>query len=421
MTLVYRFTQSATSGSVSGTTADHGGSYTGTPWDTGRTGVTSVTRPTTRAGIWDVIDATMTAAGWTATSKGTRDSVYTSTGESGNENWCVRITLSSGQFINFAVAPKVDASNNLQGAIGVSGTNAQDRWNLTASDFTADFHFLANKDWIIGTVQNTSHASTMFTIFLGGLSRAGTGNNTNVLISSGSVSAGSFVSIACTANPLTAGYRPGDIVQIVATNTADSAFAERVLLVDVTTTAVVARTLTNNYSSGTRIGMLATPIARCVGNDTEFDATGTNFLFTSPYMNVGLTTNDLCNANGNSNGSGQLFYEPDYSLGDTTTQTGTEYGTGASGTQNRTLRFTCRAVLARVTTAPTAILPSGASSATGRNILGIITPLFAYPGTPSYYPHDNMQFNRQATPDDYVPLRFTQSSAIHFVMGPTPH
>ena len=402
MTLVYRFTDGSTAASVSGS-----GPFPGTPWDTGRTGVVARTRPTTRTGLYDELVAALIAAGFTNYNKsnvaGSKDDVFESTGESGAENVCIRLQQSTtARYILGYVAPKLNSSNDLEKAVGGATGTAHDRWDFSTSDFTSDFQILANKDYIWAVAQNTNHTAAMFTMFLGLLKPVDT--NANTMILSAGVSAGDFVSVPVTGNPIALGYRPLDVVQIVNTPKASTARAETQVVVQVSTTAVVLRRLGLAYDSGARIGMAPVPIARRISQDVEFDnGSGVVNQFTSPFMPalIGRASDFAAD---NSLPSGQLLTGVDYALLGTHAQGGTEFGSGVTP-NNRTLRFTTRTV---------------AVGLADGNLMGKVPGLATYNGTITYYPHDYGREDR-ATPDrDYVPMRFTAASARNYMLGPTP-
>lgn len=394
----YRFTDGATADSVSGS-----GPFTNTPWDTAISGVTARTRPTTRQGIYDELVLCLQDAGMTEfVQTAGADSVWFSTGEDGLQHICFR-TRFDGRYIYIDVAPKLDATNLPQG--GLAGATLQDRCDLGASDFTADFHCSANLDRVWFVVQNTNHTATMFVMGVGNLEVVD--GNPNILITSGAVAAGSFVAIATTTNPLSLGFRAGDILQAVEVAAAGSPLAERFRVHDVTTTGIVAEALANSYSAAARIGTLPNPIFRFMGSNNEMTATSTSGRFTTPYYHRGVIANDLVALDGF--GSGILEYGANFALGRDYVETALSNALGTGTTANeRTRRFTCREV--------GLVLPATSQDAP----VGVLPGVFTYPGAPAYYPHDDMELTRTSPLSRYAPFRCTASSTQHFMMGPTP-
>lgn len=416
MTEIYRFTQATIAGSVSGSAAEQGGSYVGTPWDTGRTGVVSITRPTTRTGIYDAIVAALVAAGWTQHAKvatsGSKDDVFESSGEDGGQNLCIRLLQqTSGRYLSFLCAPKLDASNDLEKAIGGS-TAAVDSWDLTTSDFTADLQILASKDFIHVVVQNTNHTSTMYHAFLGNLLPFD--SNKNVLTLDAPVAAGEFVQAQTDVNPISMGYRVGDVIQIVNTAKSSTARAESQILVAIDTTSVTFRRLNGSYDAGARIGMRPVPIARRVGANVEFQTAGTPNQFTSPFIAPTINSPSGDFAADNSLATGFVYTDVHYALLDRHAQASSEFGTGTTA-NSRTLRFTCRSI---------AVAIAGTGSVRTKGFGGRVPGLYSYNGTASFYPHDHMKEDRMpvgGTTYDYAPFRFTATSSEHYILGPTPN
>ncbi len=392
----YRYTDGATANSVSGS-----GPFTNTPWDSAISGVTARARPATRQGIYDELVLCLQDAGLTEfVQTAGADSVWFSAGEDGLQHICIR-TRFDGRYLYIDVAPKLDASNLPQGGIGGAATH--DRCDLGAADFTADFHCSANLDRFWFVVQNVNHTATMFVLGSGNLDVFE--GNQNVLITSGAVSAGDFVTILTTTNPLSLGFRAGDVLQVVEVAAAGSPLAERFRVHDVTTTGIVAESLASSYSAAARIGVLPNPVFRFLGANTEVTNTLTAGRVTTPYYHRGVISNDLVALDGFA--SGIQEYGASFALGRDYVETplGNALGTGTTANE-RTQRFTCREV--------------GLMLPAGERLIGALPGLFAYPGTPVYYPHDDMENSRSSPLSRYVPLRFTATSTQHFMMGPTP-
>ena len=398
MTRIYQATDGTSASSISGN-----GTLAGTPWDTGRTGVSLLTRPSTREIIYNNIVAALVAAGWTQYVKnataGSQDNVFESDGEDGTANLCIRVQQqTSGRYIYFYVAPKLDSSNDLVQAIGGQSSTA-DRWDLTSSNFTADMQILATKDYIWVVTQNINHTSSMFCAFLGNLETYF--GIPTILATSGAVSAGSFVEIATTVDPHTAGYRMGDTIQILEVAKAGSALTEYCTVAAVSATSVTVRRLQNSYSAGAKLGTHPCPIVKFVGANTQFQGSNTPTNLTSPFLPA--TVDGLNTFASGSFPSGAELNALEYALQSVYASTGDEYGT-ATTPNDRTLRFTCRTM---------AVGFDGA--ACGQVLPGII----AYNGTPSFYPHDYRRADRLSSLKDYVPMRFTATGTLYYLLGPT--
>lgn len=300
---------------------------------------TSKTRTTTRTGLYDALISGLTAMGWTQHNLGTRNDVWTSTGESGNESINVQTFYDGTRVLYFYVGTKIDGSGNLQGGIGGTGTNTYEAWDLQTIDFTADYVVFGTKDfffWFIYT-QTTGTGgvplNTPFCAILGNAERNAM-LNANTMITNATASAGSLVSISLTANPITAGYVPGELVQIVSQATGDAAQAQTVRIVGTTTSTITVDSLAATYSSGARIGSCPSPIVRFVGknnlpNDTTAWYSPLTFTFTG-------STSDLISE------PGQPLTGIEFSAGTTATA---QDGFGTSNVGNkRTRRFSMRSI-----------------------------------------------------------------------------
>lgn len=399
--LVYLFTQLTVAGSVSGSAAQQGGSYAGLPWDTGRTGVTSATRPTTRAGLYDALVAALVAAGYTQVNLATRDDLWTSTGEAGTGiRLFFRTRLLTGRYIELFLGTKIDGANNLQGVIG-GGINTYDRVDLGAADATCDFQFVGDLNGWIFHAQPTA-LNTAWTLLCG--SAAPLGSNPAIMQNAAPLAAGSNVVISVTPdNPVTLGYRIGDAVRLVEVDPASPARAESSVIVDLTTSSCTVASLANAYVTA-RIGANPMPVYRGATTNIEITTTSggipilTN-VFTSPLRGVfAMGSSDLVAD------PGELLINSDFTLLGGHTQTGSEFGTGATPNA-RTLRFTLRRL---------------AIGARGAAILGVVRHLRTYNGTPNVYPHDYGRDTRVTPNNDYVPFRFDSASAAYYMMGPVP-
>lgn len=399
MTLVYHFT--------SGVSAD----TPSTAWDaTGRTDVHLVSKPTSRDGVFLAINEALqgaSGAGWTAhvtsSTVGARDVVYFADGENNDQHNCIRITSdTSGRYINFYAGTKLDNSTPklLQGAIG-GGSTVRSRWDLSTSD-TPDWELqiLASEDFIWVFVQEDTVLSgdPVYSMFLGSPCPVDAQKST---LTATSLTAGDNVTITPAAgNPLTLGYRPGGILRIVEVDEASAAAAETQLITKVTSTTIEVRRLNNSYTSA-RIGDFPVRMFRYVGTNDDIES---NAQLTSPLNYYQINGDDL---DATVDANGQQIYDIHYSLLSTGTST-SEQGFGSGTTPNQaTLRFVCRSL---------GIIDSNAA------LVGTLPSIYNYPGDPTYYPHSTDTFVRdRVTPtEDYTIARFTSTTGLDYVLGPTP-
>jgi hypothetical protein len=403
MSKIFHFTDGVTLNSHSGI-----GPFTNTPYDTAKVGSVARARTTTRQLIFDELDFALTQAGWTRfqTIAG-QDHVYTSNGESGTENINIRLRwITANRYLYFGMSTKLTGGNILDAGGEIGGTNSTgttERWDLTASDFTADFQILATKDHIQAWFQNINHTSTMYSMFLGNFVRIG--DNNNVLTLQNSVVAGDNVVLTPTTDPFVAGYRPRDTIAIVEVDPPGAAAAERQFVLDVTSTTITLRKLANAYTGsaagvGARIGHSPTPTMRSVGN---------NSLILTPLLSVrDVLSDDILVASVSPVGTG--FTSPTRRIALNDTHLNSAFGSGTLP-NNRTNRFTSRSFTYVDGSAGT---------------YGMWPCLLVYPGSIIYHQgvglggNDYAEHNR-ATPLEYfAPVRFTSTTASHFMLGPVP-
>lgn len=414
------------------------------PWDTGRAGVFLKAQPTTRQQMFDAIVEALsgvTGAGWTETAASTAsERVFTSPGESGNEN--LVLTMQQGpppadpRYIQFGCAPKVDAGGAPDAAIGFGSsapTAAQNLIDFLTSDFTMEFQIVATLDFIWVFVSRQSNQQA-WTLFGGVLTRAG--YNTNVLqVNTGGATAGSNVLIPTTVNPATVGYRIGDPVQIVEEGAAASPVAETCSVVAVESTGLRVRTLQNSYTADSRIGQMPNPmfVGHWNGNST-FETSVSSSLSTSRLRSCFRWTtpeSPVSDLHRNNVGSAEEFrgaggYQFHFlTLGRQRDSGSTDFGLGVSAQPEiRTNVFLCPtiAVFEGATSTPLGSQPE--SGLENKAIMGLLPGLYVYPGIASFFLHDNFLRSRNVTTnEDYVPVRFAGSSTgsnEHFMLGPTP-
>lgn len=351
----------------------------------------------------------------------------------------VSVTIAAGGFTipNAGATASSYRTPTLGAAIGAglptgSAGQARDRWDFGASDFTADFQIVGDLDGVWFDFRNNG-TNVKFMAFVGNLATFDV--NANVMIADASVVAGDFVEIltvdetGASVDPRVLGYRPLDAVQIVNVDPASGAEAETQQIVSVQSDRIVVRRLRNNYAGensavnprvdGARIGMRPVPICRIVLNNLELQGTSNlaNGL-TTPFDHDGgvldrqgqapFPDGDLIF---NSQPSGEENHELMYALGNAHAADG-EYGEGTTG-NDRTLRFTIRSVAAVAHDA----LPNNSAS---RGFSGKIPFLASYNGSVTLYTHDNMLRDRASPQEDFVPFRFTSTSGLFYVLGPTP-
>lgn len=397
MTHVYQFSELTVANSVSGTAGQQGGSYAGTPWDTGRAGVTSVARPTTRTGLYDALVTALLAAGYTRTNLATRDDLWASTGEAGTGiRLFFRTRLLTGRYIDLFLGTKIDGANNLEGVIG-GGSNSYDRIDLGAADTVHDLQFVGDLNGWIFHAQPTS-LTTAVTLLCG--SAEPLGAVAAVMANVGALAAGAAVTIDVTpSNPIALGYRVGDVVRLVEIDPASPARAESTVIVDMGANSIVVAALANPYVSA-RVGAAPMPVYRGASTNTELVVTTSlNSIFTSPLRTALRLNGDDLVAD-----PGEILTNSDFTLLNAHAQTGTEFGTGTTPNA-RTLRFTLRRLLL-----------GGA----GNSALGVVRYLRTYNGTPALYPHDYGRDTRVSPTRDYTPFRWTNSSTSYYMLGPVP-
>jgi hypothetical protein len=394
MTRILWYTDAATAGSISGTTALGNGSTDGTFG-------TSKARPTTRTGFYDnVIVAGLLAMGFTQSNQATRDDVWTSNGETGAESISFRTQYDGTSKFFIYAGTKVNGSGALQGSIG-GGLSSFESFNLGTSDFTMDYILLGSKDFLLLNMRaatagqaGAANLNDQFNCFIGNLERDNL-VNPNTLTSSATASAGSNVVISVNQNPSVNDYKPGDMVQIVSIATGDAAQAQTVRITATTNTSIEVDSLAATYSAGARIGALPLPIVRFMSRNIDADDTGSWY---SPLiLNAFTATSDLATA------PGQVLNKVELAAG--TTQTAQDgFGTGTTANK-RTRRFSCRALELK---------------GTNEAVLGRIPGLYAYPGSASYYPNDTYAFNRVTPHQRFVSSLWVSGGTKNWIIGKSP-
>lgn len=421
MTLIYHYTPGVNAAGTSG------------PFDTGRAGVEQVATPTTRQEMFNAIVEALggvTGAGWTESSASTASNhIYTSLGESGNEN--ITITLTQGlrgspdaRYIQFGLAHSTDVGGNAINPVNFGVTTATNSIiDLGNSDFTMEFQILASLDFIWVFINRQSN-NVPYTLFCGRLNRRGYNENVLTVDAAGAVP-GTNVLIPTTTNPIIAGFRIGDNLTALDQNVGLSV-AENVLVVDVESGGIRVQSLGNNLTSGSRIGAQPNPLV--VGHwsgSSNFDDTvnavsTTNWRSLYRFSTPGEPELETDDGDGNSN----ILYARPLIIGSARVLGTVEQGLGSSSTpERRTNRFLC----------PANVLMSGASYTSGstaapvvgpnpgKNILGMLPSFYAYPGSVSYFPHDNFVRTRNVVAiEDYVPVRFSTSTDENHMIGPIP-
>lgn len=347
-------------------------------------------------------------------------------------------TIPSGATGSSVLAPDVvDEIGN--SALGNTGSFADDRfrWDLGGSDFSADYQMVGDKDSFHYILQNTAHSGSMFAIEVGRLSPLDCNPNTMQLGTT--VAAGDFVELltvdqaGASVNPISLGYRPLDRVRIVNVARNGNARAETQAVVRVQSDRITVRRLRFGYDGrnvavnpqvdGARIGPAACPTFMNLSVNAELELNTTpnaglnhfrglfhvdDGIDQAPPTNAARTHGDLSSVV--TVKVGENFFTQHYAQLTTHAQIGTEYGSGVTP-NNRTLRFTIRSV---------AFAEFPLTSGAAGGFLGKIPRLAAYPGTASFYPHDNMKRDRITPNQDFVPFRYTSASARIYLLGPTP-
>ena len=395
MTIHFRYTDGSTGTSISGAGPFPGGS----PFATG----TSITRPTTRQGIFDEINTALTTAGWTSYVKtASQDIVYESDGESTDENIGIQMEFqTTNRYLVFYIAPKLDSSDDLEARIGDGAvSDANNRWDLGAADFTSDMFVLASKDSLFAMVQNINHTSSVFWVHIGVGARTGV-MNPNVMALNAGATTGTYVNLDVTpASPAGLGYRVGESVTIVETAKASSAKAHKVLITGIGANSIEVRNLPATYAAGALVGANASPLFRAVAaNELPTDTTA----WRSPFY---LSDQDPDGADvlavNRSAANGQALVIEFTAFN--AYATNGEFGAG--NTKNaRTNRFTCRTITLK--------------SSTLESLLCKVPSLIAFPGNVTLYPHDVMLADRVTPNKHFVGFRPTSSTAERWMVGPT--
>ena len=308
--------------------------------------------------------------------------------------------------------------------------NDQHRWDLGASDFSADFHLVVDKNFLNVVVQNVNHTANMFSAHIGDAIPYDC--NPNVMVAGASVAAGDQVEVltedgnGVSVDPRVLGYRELDVMQIVNVDPNGTPRAETQVVTRVQSDRVTFKRLRYSYDGdnntanprvfGARLGQAPCPIMKTIHQNSEIEEAVTSVNVRTPFIHGQIdrsldfpSSGDFVNSFGEPEGIGQYFIH--YAQLVTHAQTNDEYGSGISGNE-RTLRFTTRTLV------------FGTHSITGFTrpaaLIGKIPRLASYNGTVSFYPHDNMKRDRVTPNEDFVPFRFTATSTRNYVMGPTP-
>lgn len=216
---------------------------------------------TSAEGMWNQITAALISAGWTTHYTITaQDIVYTSTGESGNEKLYLRIAWATTN-LNYAMYQYFDSS-------GGAGYNAV----MPAASFSTQFTFTAgnNHDYVIVANKDafscitrdvTSNARRL--LVAGNLTRnhneIATFFTSNATVTAGANKTFNFSS----GNPVTAGYKVGDVIMVVSQQTTGPA-AGVIPVYSAQITALTTSSITVDYAqedtdAGAFVGMNPMP------------------------------------------------------------------------------------------------------------------------------------------------------------------
>jgi hypothetical protein len=354
--------------------------------------------------MYDALVTFLTTAGWTQNHIGTRNDVFTSNGEAGTESINFQMTYASPGIAgpsteSIALIPgtKVNASGVLQGNIS---TTAQYMTGVTGTACKVAPVVLVTKDFLLVNVWATPNVGVftyyITTGFIGNLERDYV-TNQNVLTSSGTATAGTFVNIPVQQNPYANNYLPGDLVQIVSTATSDAAQAQTVRIVNIDNSSITIDSLAATYSTGARIGANPSPIVVCAGGLIDFVSTS----WFSPLA-TSLTTTTTSDILGS--GSTGLALTPDLAAGIVANSSpNLQDGFGKTTIPNkRTRRFTARSMELRS--------PNDA-------VLGRVPGLYVYPGNLATGLPGNLEpalFNR-VTPNENFIISSTNDSTTYMI------
>jgi len=263
--------------------------------------------------LFNAIDLTLKAAGWTASVSGTT-TFYSSTGESGNEKLNLIMQLNSGSnFLRFLMAQFVDGSLNAYNQIGNTVDNQTDLLNLTTQ--TYDYVVAADLNGFGVFIRSTG--ATIWQFSAGFLNRTPDAN-ANVMITNAAISAGSNVVVDVTpSNPAALGYQVGDIIAIVSQQTTGPSaniipvFNARI--VSIGTNSVTLDTVPSgangSVSAGARIGDDPMPYYMTMTNSGGFlNLEGANPGFTGGYSTRPGVANLFTNSPSNGTATGGNGY-----------------------------------------------------------------------------------------------------------------
>ena len=371
----------------------------GLPFGTQKTAVTG------SAGIYNAITGILTDAGWTQYNQlanpphiATSDTWF-STGESGNESIAIWTQLNS--FMFFYVGTVIDSSSKaLLGGIG--GTTANyDCWGGFSNSIPYDFNLLCTKDFIWANFTNVPGGGTStFTMFMGNVERTGL-LSLPTMISTGGGTQGSSSAITFSVNPRALGYNETDKLQIIdpVTGHASSFYITAIVQTGPGVWQITADFLLESYNSGSRVGVMPCPVARFVGTNVDIDNVNQWYV---PFTITGGSVsaiNDFAKTpvTGNNN----------YAAG-TTNIAQDGFGTGTTASK-RTNRFGMRSLQ---------IAPEISNQGQAGTLQGRVPYLLMYPGTLSFYPSDQVQANRWATPKNFIAIATSGVTSKPVVWGP---
>jgi len=286
---------------------------------------------------------------------------------------------------------------------------------LGAADVSMDVQIVATLDWWYATAQGAGGSGNV--LFFGAPDVEPIGANPAVMVSSGGVSPGEFVTIPVVGyDPAALSYEVGEQIQILTTSTAELAVGETTVITAIGAADVQVRQLQFGYAAGARLGARPCRITRVAQSQVDIVVTATDLTYFSSPVRLGrlhAVGGDVLASLGLGAVAAVQDIRVEYPYAVSKAGATTELGFGSQA-----------ATMAR----QPYFLPRGLTlvrqAADDRSVLGELPGLLDYPGSVTYYTprHDNFRDPQVTapTPNDYVPVRGTSTSIRHFLMGPTP-
>lgn len=348
-----------------------------------------IPRPTTRIGLYDAIDAFLQELNWAKFELSSRDHLYFSDGESGQEGIYFRLRWDGSRYINWDIGTKFNGvypSMSLGGNLGL-GTNERDRWDLTTSDPSGngfELHFFGTEDFFWLTARRISDGRTL-TAFIGRMNRNHFAfPDVHKLQADVTPTPPDLIEIDLDVDLTTLGYKVGDRISLIEQDPTVSARTASCLIKSFTATGVVTD-LREPFKEGALVAAAPMPVARfCSGS---LASTFNRSIWDNNYWRTPWNPVD---------GHGE--FEPAV-----WTVSGVDNSFGEGDNPNRrTNRFVVVPAICRY-----------------HGILGEIPGVYQFRGNISAYPHDTATRDRVEPVERYVAY-LPRNSGVDWVLGPVP-